>query len=303
MDGVQPRDAGGARLTEPVLAELARELRRHGVEGRAARRVVDEAREHLRDLGGDAARFGSPEEIARAVAGELAVTRTRFAASLGFAVLVVVGLAYLAFVTLAGGSHPPDFTGGESAALGVLAVVGLVLFPQVAFVSGCLVLVRAVRLRGARVVGAAELGLLRRRTAVAVGAGALTVASAALWAVEFRADVTAWPILLGCVLLAPLLAASLAGVRRSARPQAAEAGAGGDVFDDLPLLARLRLDRGVRLVAATTVLVGAGAFAGGWLEEGDPGSGLVRGAFEAVLVLACYAVLAGPLGLRRSTAV
>jgi hypothetical protein len=288
-------------MTEPVLAELASELRRHGVEGRAARRLVDEAREHLRDLDGDAERFGSPQEIARAAAAELAVERTRLAASLGFAVLVVVGIAYLAFVGLAGGNQPPDLTGGESALLGVLATLGLVLFPQVAFVAGCLALVRRVRLRRADVVGAAELRLLRRRTAVAVVAAVLTVASAALWAFEFRADRTAWPVLLGCALLSVPLGAALVGVRRAARPSAAPGEASGDVFDDLPLLARLGLDRGRRLLAATTLIVGAVAFSGGWVAEGDPGSGLVRGGFEAIALLLCYAVLAGPLALRRST--
>jgi hypothetical protein len=39
---------------------------------------------------------------------------------------------------------------------------------------------------------------------------------------------------------------------------------------------------------------------GGWYAEGDPGSGLVRGAFEAVALLACFAVLGRTLGLRRS---
>jgi hypothetical protein len=283
------------------LDELRHELRRVGVDGRAAGRLLSEAREHLRDLEGDAARFGAPEDIARAAAAELAVARTRFAAYVGFAVLVVVGIAYLAFVALAGGNAPPDFTGGESAALGVLATVGLVLFPQVAFVTGCLTLVRDVRLRRVGVVGSAELGLLRRRTAVAVISGMLTIASAALWAFEFRDDVKAWPVLLGCALLALPLAASLVGVRRSARPSAAPGDASGDVFDDLPLLARLGLDRGGRLAGATAAFVGAVGFTGGWVAEGDPGSGLVRGGFEAVALLGCYVVLAGPLALRRAS--
>ena len=285
-----------------LLAELERELARLGVRGRDARRLLEESREHLRDLGDESGRFGSATEVARAAAAELATTRTRLAAYEGFGALAVVGLAYAAFVLLAGGGSPPDFTGGESALLGVLATIGLVLFPQVAFVAGCLALVRTIRLRDADRVGASELGLLRRRTIVALVAGLLTVVSAALWAYEFRADVTAWPVLLGSALLAVVLAASLVAVRRSARPQAAPGENAGDVFDDLPVLARLGLADGTRLAAATAAAVFAAGFLGGWAVEGDPGSGLVRGGFEAVALLAGYALLAGPLALRRASA-
>ena len=83
--------------------------------------------------------------------------------------------------------------------------------------------------------------------------------------------------------------------------RSASGDASGDVFHDLPLLARLGLDRGRRLAGATAAVVGAAAFAGGWLAEGDPGSGLVRGAFEAAALLLCYSVLAGPLALRRAS--
>jgi len=137
---------------------------------------------------------------------------------------------------------------------------------------------------------------------VALAAGLLTVGSAALWAYEFRADVTAWPVVIGAASLAFVLAASLVAVRRSSRPRPSPGERAGDVFDDLPMLARLGLERGARLAAATATAVFAAGLLGGWAVEGDPGSGLVRGGFEAVALLACYALFAGPLGLRRASA-
>ena len=51
------------------------------------------------------------------------------------------------------------------------------------------------------------------------------------------------------------------------------------------------------LIAASVGLLG---FAAGWYAEGDPGSGVVRGGFEAVALLVCFAALGRTLGLRRS---
>jgi hypothetical protein len=77
-------------------------------------------------------------------------------------------------------------------------------------------------------------------------------------------------------------------------PQAVAEGPAGDVFDDIGF----RMDPWPFAVLFA-VLVGALGFAGGWAAEGDPGSGLVRGAFEAVALLACFAVLGRRLALRR----
>jgi hypothetical protein len=46
-------------------------------------------------------------------------------------------------------------------------------------------------------------------------------------------------------------------------------------------------------------VVGLGGSLLGVYAEGDPGSGLVRGAFEAVALLICFAALGRSLGLRR----
>lgn len=67
---------------------------------------------------------------------------------------------------------------GDHEALGVLAALGLLLVPQIAFVAGGLALLRADRRRGSGVPSCEELDVMRRRSAVALGAGGLTVASA-----------------------------------------------------------------------------------------------------------------------------
>jgi hypothetical protein len=77
-------------------------------------------------------------------------------------------------------------------------------------------------------------------------------------------------------------------------PEAVAEGPAGDVFDDIGF----RMDPWPFAVLFA-VLVGTLGFVGGWAAEGDPGSGLVRGAFEAVALLACFAALGRRLALRR----
>jgi hypothetical protein len=81
------------------------------------------------------------------------------------------------------------------------------------------------------------------------------------------------------------------------------------VFDDLAPLLRLGPLRQLhlpehpwRFAVMWAVAVGGVGFAGGWYVEGDPGSGLVRGVFEALALLVCFAVLGRILGLRRPRA-
>jgi hypothetical protein len=289
-------------LIERYLATLERELADRGVRGRSARRVLAEARDHLLELEerhGSIDRFGSSDRVAREVAAQLATTRTIRSAYGSFAALATAGTAFLAIllaIDLGGGW--PDIFAGDHEGAGVLAVPGLVLFPQLAFVAGCLGLLRALRLRGRGVLPAEELSVIRARTAVALAASAVTVVSAAVWAVEFRnAPPLAWwvpwaVVALCSVSAVPLIAGGLA-VARSSGPESISGGAAGDLFDDLGF----RLDpwRFAGLVAA---VVGIAAFAQGWYAEGDPGRGLVHGSAEVIAVLTCFALLGRRLALR-----
>ena len=275
-------------MIEPYLADLARELKARGVRGRSAARVLAEARDHLVELEQahcSIDRFGPSEQIAREIAAELATTRTIRSTYAAFAALALTAATYLGFMALAG---QPDLFSARHEAIGVAATIGLVLFPQVAFVAGCLALLRALRRRAST---QEELGVIRSRARIALGAGALTAVSMAVWIVEFRQS--AW-LLVFPLLAVLLLAVAAAVVGRAGEPQAPAGDPPGDVFDELGF----RMDPWPFAVLFA-LLVGALGFIGGWVAEGDPGSGLVRGAFEAAAVLACFAALGRRLALRR----
>ena len=101
-------------MIERYLARFETELAEHGVRGRSAARVLDEARDHLLELAGEhgeegaAERFGASDDLARRIAAQLATTRTVRATYGAFAALALTGLAYIGFVALAGRHGSPD---------------------------------------------------------------------------------------------------------------------------------------------------------------------------------------------------
>jgi len=289
-------------VIEDALASLEAALARVGAGGRTAERVLTEASDHLQEAArqdGESAairRFGDVDEIARHVAAELATTRTRRAAFTAFAALALLGAGYaltLGLVGSAGGWQ--DVTGGRVGLLGPVLAIALV---------------GALRLRSRRIVPGAELRLLRRRGAVALGSGAGVMLTLAGFAVDSSGDLAAWwtwaTLAVCAVAILPLGLAMLL-LARAGRPTASSEGVADDVFDDLaPVfdwtpVRRLELPlhpwRFALVCAAGVFVVG---MAGGWYSESDPASGIVRGAFEAVALLACFALLGRPLGLRRS---
>jgi hypothetical protein len=282
-------------VIERYLADLARELRSRGVRGRPAARVLSEARDHLLELEqrhGAIDRFGPSERIAREIAAQLATTRTFRATYAAFAALALTAVAYLVFfASVNQGSDSPDLFSAQHEAVGLAATVGLVLFPQIAFVAGCLALLRALRLRGVSTLSSEELHVIRQRAAVALAAGGLTVMAMGVWTVEYRA--AAW-LLMPALLAAVPLGVGAVALTGAWRPQAVAGGPAGDVFTDIGF----RLDPWP-FAALFAAVVGALAFGAGWVAEGDPGSGLVRGGFEGIAVLACFIVLGRRLALRR----
>jgi hypothetical protein len=303
-------------MTDAFVGDVRARLASLGVRGKALERVLAEVRDHLDDArsAGDsdpAASFGDPKEFARLVASQIATASTRRAALGTFGVLSVVGIAYtsiFALVPAAGGWV--DIFGGHVQALGPVLGIASVVFPQIAFVSGFLALLQALRIRRSDVVGRDELALLRRRSNVALAAGAGALASLAGFALDFEGTMAGWwtwaTLATTAVLLMPLATASYR-VSDSACPAAAPGGPAGSVFDDLAIVfasepvARLRLPEHPWLFATICAVgVGGAAFLAGWYAEGDPGSGLVRGGFEAIALVVCFAGLGRLLGLRRS---
>ncbi len=303
-------------MTDAFVREVAERLEFLGVRGKHLERVVAEVRDHVEEArrSGDAdpaTSFGDPTAFARQVASQIATAGTRRAALGTFGVLALVGIAYVAIFALvpaAGGWS--DIFGGHVEALGPVLGIATVVFPQIAFVSGCLALLQALRLRRKAAVGAPELALLRRRSNVALAATAATLVSVAGFALDFEGAMAGWwtwtTLATSAALLAPLAAASYV-VSDSACPAAAPGGLASDVFDDLGAVFRLRPvarlhlpEHPWRFAALCAAGVGALAFVTGWYAEGDPGSGVVRGGFEAVTLIVCFAGLGRVLGLRRS---
>ena len=304
-------------MIEEYLRRLAVELAQEGVRGRAAKRVLMEARDHLLELAsahgerGAVAHLGKGSTLARAVAIHLATTWTRRATYWAFAALALTGIAYLgvfAVVNLGGGW--PDIFGGKIAALGFVSVLGATLFPQVAFVSGCLALLRAFRLRSGHTLPAGELRVMRSRARIALAAGGLTWASLALFAIEFRDTPPLEPwvpasVLALCALAAVALGSGAIALSRSARPRAAPGRrAAGDVFDDLGPIFQLPPLRSLRahpwrFAALFAGAVALFAFVMGWVNEGDPQGAVLQAVFEGLAVLLSFALLGRPLALRR----
>jgi hypothetical protein len=303
-------------VNDDFVAELAAGLDSLGVGRADAARVLEEARDHLEQAaaaGGEdpIRRFGDAATFARLVAAELATSRTRRATFTSFAVLALAGSVYvLAFALVPAAGGWPDLFGGRVAALGPILALPTILLPQIAFVAGCLALIRAVRLGASSVVGATELRLLRRRSNLALAATAGALAALAVYAVGFRGELAAWwtwSTVAACAVLATPLVLAARKVADSACPAAASVGEESDVFDDLAPVLGIRPLRSLRLeehpwrfALLSAAIVGAGGFGAGWYAEGDPGSGLVRGGFEALALLICFAALGRTLGLRPS---
>ena len=145
---------------------------------------------------------------------------------------------------------------------------------------------------------------------MALAAGAGTLVAILVSALNADGLLAGWWIGLTVALSAaatiPLAFAGVA-LARSTAPRAAGGGRAADVFDDLgPIfgwepLRRLRFpEHPWRFASSCAAVVFVLSVAGGWYAEGDPGSGVVRGAFEAIALLACFAAFGRTLGLRRA---
>jgi uncharacterized membrane protein len=302
-------------VIDDFLSELDSRLRSLGVRGASLDRVLAEARDHLEESGrhdvDPVARFGDPKLFARQVASELGVARTCRATYATFGALAAAGVGFvlaLALVPAAGGW--PDLFGGHVAVLGPVLGLVLVAFPQIAFVSGCLALLRALRLRIAPGARSEQLALLRRRSNVALVTTGAALAALAALAVNDEGELAiwwTWSTIALCVVLVPPLAGAAYVVSDSGCPYVEPGGSEGDIFDDLGRVFRLRPlqrlgfpDHPWRFALVCAAGVGATGFAAGWYAEGDPGSGLVRGGFEAAAFVICFAALGRKLALRRS---
>ena len=274
------------------LDRLDRELGRAGIGGRLRARILAEVADHLAE--GEESRFGDPKELAQLFADELATDRTRRAAFLAFGALAAAGTAIAAAWFAAAAVGWPDIASAQWAPLGVLAAIGMLVCPQVSFVAGLLMGLRAFRRRREPRLPATELALLGRRTRVALAFGALSLAATGLYAFEFRAQLDSWYgtwVPVGtAVLLLPL--AGTAVLHLACRGCALVGRRGGG--------RRLRRPAGEASAEAVAAVWGTGATVALAALIGAPGHEGIRNAIvEVVLVVAGFVTLGKRLGLRR----
>jgi hypothetical protein len=285
-------------MSERYLRELEAELGAVGIRGSRRRRILAETADHLRESG-DPAGFGEPRLIAARFADELATYGARRTAFLSFFALAPAGIGYALLLSL---NRPgPDITSAKTLPLGLAAALVIVLAPQISLATGLLAVGLAWRLRPAPVAPAAAIRLLHRRAAVALTAGAATLAGAAVYAVEYSRGLPDWWTTLAFAVTATAIvpvAVAAAALGRTAHLRAQAAGPAGDVFDDLGLLLdrvplRLR-GRPWRLCLLFAAAVALAAFVGGGLDEGPRNA-----VAEFAAVCLGFAVFGRFLGLRR----
>jgi len=281
-------------VIDAYLDALSSELGNVGVRGRLRRRILAESEDHLRSDPDAVERFGAPAELANAFAAELGTRASRRAAVGAFLALGVAGGVYaLSFVGASFAGDPPPDTWPL---LAQLALVAVIIAPQISFVAGSLALVRVLR-RREPVLPSAELTVINRRTSIALAFGLVTMVALGLLAFELKNDSASWWVaftLAGVAIATPLLVLAALPAAVASRLRPLVAGDAGDLFDDLGFgrtnpwrfagMVALALGFVVFLVAAV---------------QGDPFDGALNGAAEALACLAGFAALGRYLSLRR----
>ncbi len=277
------------------LDDLRRELAAARVPARRRRRICAELDDHLRCDPTAADRLGDPAELAERFADEVGTALSLRAAFAIFLALAPFGLLFGALAVLLGPAH---FTSGDENLIGPAVILGT----QLAFVGGTLALLRAWRLRRSSIVPAAQAAILRRRTFLGLGGGALTLAGIAVGAPQLPSHVASWYAPLAYATLgvgAVTLAAAGVALARAERLQPVGAGAAsGSLVSDLGQLVPPRL-RGSDWRAAVGIAgLVALCIAAAGVAQGDPFDGLARALLDGLACLAGFAVLGRWLGLR-----
>jgi hypothetical protein len=237
------------------------------------------------------AKLGDPRQLAVEFSDQLATQGARRSGSLTFGALALTGLALVA--SQAAVPTYPGIFDGRAPILGVIAVLFIVVASQVALVAGSLSLLRALRMRRETVVPAAEVELLRRRTAVALGAGGVTAVGMILDAFNSTAQMPTWwtalTVSLAAIALLALAAATLDRSRTSSIVVSQPGGAGGFEADLGPFARSMLIG----------VLVVLGVLTMATLAESSILEGAERALAEAVFFFSGLLLLGRMLGLRR----
>ncbi len=280
------------------LDELRRELARTRLPRRIRRRIGLEIEDHLAcDPKAD---LGSPAALARQFADELGTSLARRAAFASFAALAVAGVAFaLAFVAQADRGLARAV--GQSAMPAARAGIWLmVLGSQIAFVSGALAALRALRRRRDATMPQAEAAIVLRRCAIGLGSGLITMGGLALTALTWHGGEGSWKTLALVGAASGILAivAALPVVVAAGRLRPAGPGDPGGLSEDVGGLLPASLHgRPWRFALAVALAVGI-AVAGAGLLQADPFDGALRGLAEGAACLTGFGLLGRYLALR-----
>jgi hypothetical protein len=283
------------------LERLDHELANRGVRRTLRRRIALEYADHLACDPESEPELGDPGELAGEFAAELAADDARRVARNAFMALALTALALVVGqLTIAAAGGYPGYNNGFSTALAIPTILTILIAPQIALVAGSLAALRAFLTRGSRRLPDAEVLLIRRRSAIAVGAGLATCVAMVLFATDHTRQMAGWWIALQ-VGLAAAAAWALAMVavqaRQSRRTVGAVPGPSGGIVDDVPPLA-LVVAHPRAVCAAAAISAGVAGTVLGGVAERSLIEGLERGTFEAIVVGVCLAVT-----LRLSTGV
>ncbi|HEY1515367.1 MAG TPA: hypothetical protein VGF91_03035 [Solirubrobacteraceae bacterium] len=284
------------------LDELAAELRARAVPARERHRILLELRDHIACEPGCEDKLGDPRALAVTFADELATDQARRSAFVTFAALAAAAVVLIVSqITLARFAHYPGYSKGLSALLFFPALLVMLVAPQVALVSGTLAALRALRRRRARLLPAAEIALIHRRSRLALGAGLATMAALELYVVDFSQRLPAWWLGLTGGLAAVAGVGLLVASRTLVRARAivsGTAGPAGDIYHDLPMLNwRWLRTRPWLLGALAALAVGLALGAFEAHAEHSVFEGIQRGMFEGLAAVAGFALLGRMIGV------
>lgn len=288
------------------LGEFEDELTVRGIRPAARERLVAEFADHLACEQGSSTRLaltrlGVARQIAGQYADELAADDARHGALGVFGALTCAAVALIVEQLTLGRIGYPGFNHGYSTALALTAIAAVVFGSQVALVAGSLAAWRAFRRRREAVLPAAEIALVRRRSAVASLAGLATTGGLLLYVVNFIGVLPAWWLALSGTLAAGATAALVAArqaLAHSSSTVALASGPAGDLFDDLPPLRGLRAQP-LRLCVLAALATGVVVTLAEWHFEHSLAEGVQRGIFETLALSAGFALLGRAVGARR----
>lgn len=269
------------------IARLEEELATRRVRCSVRRRILLEYADHLACEPESEQRLGDPAQLAGAFAAELAADDARAVARNTFASLALAAFALvIGQLTIVPGGGYPGYNSGGSTALALIAIVMILVAPQVALVTGSLGALRAFRRRHSPLLPNAEIALIHRRCVIGGAAGLVTCAALLLYVADFTQQLAGWwlGVQAGTALIAAgALILTGAQARRVRQTIASVPGPSGGIADDVPLVGFVLARPRAACVAAALIAGAAGTVLGA-VAERSLIEGLERGFFEALVV-------------------